>query len=397
MDQTEHNQEPKRSGWKSLADLLNKKHDFFEKTLFLEGYEFSSNIYVIGGDYLTIVDVGNDYTAYMELFTLDYEPETIKKIVLTHGHQDHVMGIFELLRSYPSILQNGGPEVILHEAAPPQLKEMPKGAGCRVTELRGGEALELSGFECEVLHAPGHTIDGIFLYHAPTKTVFSGDMVMPQAIAEPDEYAGGSLDHYLFALRALLKRDIENVLPGHGGPIADEGKKVVEETYEGVIMKVLEVEAKDKVSWFQGASELAQRGLLEESVFCCEKELVANPDNSNALQLKALCLNDLGRCGEAIEVFDKILAQKSNNVFALVGKGYALLGMENYEEALRYLDEALTINPDVKEARIYKGMALYLAGRYEEAMDIKDFQTEFVGRFEEEMKKKGQSNQSENH
>lgn len=390
MDQTEHQQEPKQTGWKSLSDLLNKKHELFENTLLMEGFEFSSNIYVIGGEYLTIVDPGNDYTTYMELFTLDYEPAAIKKIVLTHGHHDHAMGIFELLRSYPSVLQNGGLELILHEAAPPQLKETPKEMGCQVTELRGGETLELSGFEWEVIYTPGHTIDGICLYHAPTKTAFTGDMVMPHAMAEADEHAGGSLDHYLFALRALLKRDIENILPGHGGPVAVDARKVIEETYEGVIMKVLEIEAEAKVSWFQGASQLAQRGLLEEGVFCCEKELARNPEDSKALELKALCLNDLGRCEEAIEILDKILAEQSDNTFALVGKGYGLLGMERYDEALIYLDDALKINPDIKEAKMYKGMALHFSGRHQEAMDIEDFQTEFVERFKQEMEKKEQ-------
>jgi glyoxylase-like metal-dependent hydrolase (beta-lactamase superfamily II) len=398
MDQSEHKQEPKQTGWKSLADLLQKKHELFENTLLLEGFDFSSNIYVIGGDYLTIVDPGNDYTAYMDLFSLDYEPAAIRKIVLTHGHQDHAMGIFELLRSYPSVFDNEGLELILHEAAPPQLKEMPKEAGCRVTELRGGETLELSGFEWEVIYSPGHTIDGVCLYHSPTRTLFSGDMVMPHAIGSPDETAGGSLDHYLFSMRSLLKRDIENILPGHGGPVAVEARKVIEETYEGVIMKALEIEAEAKVSWFEGATQLAERGLLEEGVFCCEKELDRHPENTKAMELKALCLNDLGRCDEAIEIFDNLLAQRSDNTFALVGKGYGLLGLGRFDDALKFFDDALAINPDIKEARVYKGMALYLSGRHQEAMDIEDFQKEFVDRFKQELDKKDRpSDQPSNH
>ncbi|MDA2917441.1 tetratricopeptide repeat protein, partial [Nitrospinae bacterium AH_259_B05_G02_I21] len=239
-----------------------------------------------------------------------------------------------------------------------------------------------------MIYTPGHTIDGICLYHAPTKTAFTGDMVLPHAMAEADETAGGNLDHYLFALRALLKRDIENVLPGHGGPVALGARKVIEETYEGVIMKVLGIEAETKVSWLEGASQLAERGLLEEGVFCCEKELERNPENTKAMELKALCLNDLGRCEEAIVILDKVLAEQSDNTFALVGKGYGLLGMERYDEALIYLDDALKINPDIKEAKMYKGMALYFSGRHQEAMDIEEFQKEFVERFKQEMEKK---------
>jgi glyoxylase-like metal-dependent hydrolase (beta-lactamase superfamily II) len=185
--EVEQGQEAPHPGWQPLARVLNTTTPFFEKFLFLQSFEtFSSNIYLIMGDYLTIVDPGNDYTAFMDLFRLQVKPEDIKKIVLTHGHPDHAMGALELLR-YPSIIKSGGFELILHEAAPPQLKEMIKQVGSRVTEVRGGETLELSGIEWEVIYTPGHTIDGICLYHAPTKTVFTGDMALPQAVGAPDK------------------------------------------------------------------------------------------------------------------------------------------------------------------------------------------------------------------
>ena len=387
--EVEQEREPQHPGWEPLARVLNTTTPLFEKFLFLRSVDtFSSNIYAIRGDYLTIVDPGNDYTAFMELFKLKLKPEDIKKIVLTHGHPDHAMGAFELLRSYPDIIKSGGFELILHEAAPPQLKEVMKDFGCRVTEVRGGETLELSGFEWEVIYTPGHTIDGICLYHAPTKTAFTGDMVLSQAMAEPDKSAGGRLDHYLFGLKALLKRDMATILPGHGLPVLAEGRKVIEETYEGVIMKIIGVTAETQTPWIEGATALAQRGLLEEAVFCCEKEMARNPENVKALELKASCLTDLGRSAEAIDVFDKILAQKRDHAFALTGKGCALMGVGRYDESLPCFEGALQQDPRMKDALVYKGMALYLSGRQEEAMDIEAFRTEFVGRFKEELRKK---------
>ncbi len=339
-------------------------------------------------DYLTIVDPGNDYTGFMDLFKLKLKLADIKKIVLTHGHPDHAMGAFELLRSHPSSIASGGFELVLHEAGPSQLKEMVKEFGCRVTEVRGGETLELSGLEWEVIYTPGHTIDGICLYHAPTKTVFSGDMALPNAVGAPDPKAGGRLDHYLFGLKALLKKDIENLLPGHGLPVATDGRKVIEETYECVMMKIIGVEPQT-TTWISGATALAQRGLLEEAVFCCDKEMARNPEDVRALELKALCLNDLGRSHEAIELLDKLgELRSSDDSFILVGKGYALMGLGKYHESIKCFDEALRVKPSMKDALVYKGMALYLAGNYEEAMDIEQFRTEFVGKFKEELLKK---------
>mgnify|MGYP001610950915 FL=1 len=386
-----HEWETKHPGWLPLSGLLNAADPFFEKVLFLPGYEFSSNIYIATGKYLSIVDPGNDYTAFIDLFGRGYRPSDVKKFVVTHGHRDHAMGVFDLLRSYPTIIENGGFELILHEASPRELKDMVRKSGCRVTEVRGGETLELSGLDWEVIHTPGHTIDGICLYHPPSKTVFSGDTVLPHAMAEPDEHAGGRLDHYLFGLRALLKKDIENVLPGHGFPVVSSGRKVIEETYESLMMKIIGVEAKTKTPWIEGATALAQRGFLEEAVYCCAKELVLDPENRWALRLKSSCLNDLGQFHEALGTLDtleKVCSQEKGDLFALIGRGYALMGLGRYRESVKFFDEALWVNSGVKDALVYKGMALYLAGNYDEAMEIDHFRTEFMGKFKEELERK---------
>jgi glyoxylase-like metal-dependent hydrolase (beta-lactamase superfamily II) len=388
---TPHDGETKDSDWQPLTGLLDAADPFFENVLFLPGYALSSNVYVVGGKGFSIVDPGNDYLAFIDLFRRGYKPTDVNQVFLTHGHRDHAMGVFELLRSYPAILGNGGFELILHEASPRELKDMARKSGCRVTEVRGGETLEISGLDWEVIHTPGHTIDGICLYHPPSKTVFSGDTVLPHAMAEPDEDAGGRMDHYLFGIRALLGKDIQNVLPGHGLPVVSSGRKVIEETYEGLMMKIIGVEAKAKTPWIEGATALAQRGFLEEAVFCCEKEMSCHPENLMALQLKAVSLNDLGRFPEALESLDRLEAlrvQVKGDLFVLVGKGYALMGLGRYEESIPCFDEALKVAPGMKDALIYKGMALYLSGNYDAAMEIDPFRKEFVGRFKEELLRK---------
>jgi glyoxylase-like metal-dependent hydrolase (beta-lactamase superfamily II) len=383
--ETEPEEEPQHPGWLTLAQVFKSTDPFWEKFLFLLSYEYSSNIYVIKGDYLTIVDPGNDYTGYMDLFKLDYRPEQIKKIVLTHGHRDHSMGAFELLRAYPALPESGGFELICHPDSPVELKDIVKKFGCRVTEVKGGETLELSGLEWEVIYTPGHTVDGLSFYHAPSKTAFTGDMVMAHAMAEADQNAGGRLDHYLYGVKTLLKKDIEHILPGHGFPIAELGHTVIEQTYESLLMKIIGAEA--KTPWVSGAEALAQKGLLEEAVFCCDKALANNPENPRALRIKGLCLTDLGRGQEAIEVMDKLLAKEPKNPFLLTAKGHALLGLGNYAESLEFFDSALKLHPGIQEAQVYKGMALYLSGRIEEALDIEIFKEEFSSRLQQELAK----------
>ncbi len=124
----------------------------------MEGFDISSNVYAITGDYITIIDPGNDYTAFMELFASGFKPTDIKKIVLTHGHFEHVMGAFELM-GYPSLRESGGIEIIFHESGPVIFRE--KGSEydfpLTFTEVTGGEILNLSGFELEVIHTPPAT------------------------------------------------------------------------------------------------------------------------------------------------------------------------------------------------------------------------------------------------
>jgi len=170
--------EPDHPGWLSISKVMKISDPVFKKSMFLIGYGESSNVYVLAGDYLTIVDPGNDYTVFAELERLGFNPLDIKKVVITHGHRDHCMGVFELLR-FPPIYESKQIEIINHAGGPLEFKKILEEQGFSLTQVKGGETLKLSGFEWEVIHTPGHTIDSICLYHEPTKTAITGDTVLP--------------------------------------------------------------------------------------------------------------------------------------------------------------------------------------------------------------------------
>jgi hydroxyacylglutathione hydrolase len=379
--------------WENVGNLSKVHNPLFDQTMFLMGYDFSSNIYLIKGEYCSLIDPGNDYTAFIQMLDLGITPPDIKKIALTHGHHDHAMGAIELVRGYRGYADQLEVEVFLHEAGPVELKEMLRHLGYKVTELKGGETINLSGFDLEVIRTPGHTIDGLCFYHAPTRTLFSGDTVLPLAMAEPDEkVAGGRMDHYLYSVRSLLKMDIDHVLPGHGGVAPNIGHWVVEETYDGLIKKKVGLET----PFLDGASELAGEGFLEEALFYVNKALAEKEEeNLEAVELKALLLNDLGRSQEALEAFDQVLARNPDQMQMLMGKGCSLMGLGRHEESLSLFDEVLKRQPQSSEAQIYKGMALYLAGRLDEAMDLPAFQQEFTNRLKTELEKLAQEKKPE--
>lgn len=364
------------AGWRCLGQIQPAPDPLFQHLWFLEGFDFSCNVYLLAGPYLTVIDPGNDYTAYMQLFALDFRPADVRKVVITHGHFDHAMGVLELLRAYPSLTQRGPLEVVVHAAGPRELKTILREMGAVVTEVEGRETLELSGFDFEVVPTPGHTVDGICLYHAASGSVFTGDTVLPAAVATPDPAAGGRLDDYLAGLKSLLKLEIRHVLPGHGAPVLGDGARTVRETYEAVILKIVG----PRLTWFEAALRFLEIGYLEDALFCCEKWLEAYPEEPRGSELKGMCLNDLGRFQEAEQVFDGILGRKADRLGALLGKGYALMGQDRYAESLPYFDAALQVEPRLREAHMYKGLALYLSGRVDEAMDIEVFRQEFAER-----------------
>ena len=378
-------EEPPEDSWQTIAEITGLQNPLFDRTLFALGYDFTSNVYIIQGDYLSIIDPGNDYLIFMELFReRGLDPTRIKKIALTHGHVDHAMATMEFFRGYPGYQGKIDLEVILHEAGPLEFKELLKQAGVKITEVVGGETINLSGMDLEVIHTPGHTLDGACYYHAPTKTLFTGDTVLPEAMADMDQGAGGRLDHYMYSLRTLRKLEVDHILPGHGGLAPLVGRRVLADTYDGLIQKALG----ENVPTMEGAGTMAQNGNLEEALFLVNKELANTPDHPRALEFKAFLLNDLGRNEEALPVFDQLLEQPKIHPYLLVGKGCALLGLGRYEESLLLFDRVISENPQVQEAQVYKGMALYLSGRPEEAMEIEAFRREFTDRLQQELEPK---------
>ncbi len=212
LDQDEEEGEPE---WVLLREIFEQPHFLFSNILFLEGLDCSSNTYVIVGDYLTVVDPGSDSSGLMHLFDHpEYAPEDIKKIVLTNGDPDHTMGTLDLFR-YPGVKNNPELEIILHKNSPREFKTLITRFGARLTEVTGGETLDLAGFLFDVLVTPEKS-DLLCLYHAETRTAICGDVALPLESAEPDPHVCQRTPDYLACLRTLLGPEIFFVLPGHG-------------------------------------------------------------------------------------------------------------------------------------------------------------------------------------
>jgi glyoxylase-like metal-dependent hydrolase (beta-lactamase superfamily II) len=84
--------------------------------------------------------------------------------------------------------------------------------------LRGGEKLELAGFEIDVLSTPGHS-PGHLTYSIPAEqAIFSGDVLFQGSVGRVD-LPGGDWDTLLGSIGALVESLPEEttVYPGHMG------------------------------------------------------------------------------------------------------------------------------------------------------------------------------------
>lgn len=148
---------------------------------------------------------------------------TIKMIVATHAHFDHVLASKELkgLTNAP---------FITHRNSPPLLERLPQ-TGVRFTgtpfpeaavpdRLIGDESevIELGAVRVETLFTPGHAPDHIALFMREQNILFSGDALFAGSIGRTD-LPGGDHDLLIKSIFAQLipLGDEVVVLPGHGG------------------------------------------------------------------------------------------------------------------------------------------------------------------------------------
>jgi ribonuclease/clavin/mitogillin len=206
------------------------------------------NVYlVVDGGQGALIDAGYADEGSLEA-RLEYlrglDQLNLAYIILTHHHIDHASGA-------PHLREVTGARICLHPREDRTLREWrenapqdlpPAGsleervrawrheaAGATADRLvEDGDTIAVGGVTIEVVHTPGHTLGSICLYLREERALFTGDTVLglgTVAIVPPPH---GDMGLYIQSLERLKGYDATLLLPGHGPPVEDVGRKLQE-------------------------------------------------------------------------------------------------------------------------------------------------------------------------
>ena len=170
-----------------------------------------------------VIDAGCFYPEEKQKFKdyIESNGLTLKHVLNTHLHLDHVFGNPFLLKEY-GLRPTGGQQ---DEFWLEQASAMARSFGFLYDEkqpllgnyLNEGDVITFGNTRLEVLHVPGHSQGSYVFYCKEEACLFSGDVLFEGSIGRAD-LAGGNFNQLCEGIRKKLfvLPDETRVYPGHG-------------------------------------------------------------------------------------------------------------------------------------------------------------------------------------
>ncbi|MBR9909521.1 MAG: MBL fold metallo-hydrolase [Gammaproteobacteria bacterium] len=166
-----------------------------------------------------VVDPGGDLARIEE--EVRKQGVELEKILVTHGHLDHVGGVAELARRKNLPIEGPHKDDDFWIQQLPQQAQMmsfpPSEAFVPDRWLQQGDSVQVGKQTLEVRHCPGHTPGHVIFFHRPSKVAMVGDVLFQGSIGRTD-FPRGDYQTLIDSIRNQLwpLGDEVQFIPGHG-------------------------------------------------------------------------------------------------------------------------------------------------------------------------------------
>jgi hydroxyacylglutathione hydrolase len=174
-----------------------------------------------------VIDPGGDIQKILAL--INRLQLVLVKVLLTHGHLDHVGGAKTIAAQLNIPIIGPHQDDIYWLSRIPQQAQMmgfPAHDAFEPTQyLVDGDTVSVGSESLSVIHCPGHTPGHIVFYHQPSKMAWVGDVIFNGSIGRTD-FPRGNYDDLIRSIRDKLFAldDQVTFVPGHG-PLSTIGEE----------------------------------------------------------------------------------------------------------------------------------------------------------------------------
>jgi len=170
---------------------------------------------------------------------LGFNPRNINKILITHEHLDHILGVFKLkefIENSFDIYALGETARTIREGDERSIAPIELGIGIslfntkikplEVIEVKEGDIIPVGDKKLKVIYTPGHSLGSMSLYEENIKILFCGDVVFCGGSFGRVDFPGGSANELKNSINRLSKLDVKYLCPGHMN-FSDKGNEEI--------------------------------------------------------------------------------------------------------------------------------------------------------------------------
>ncbi len=177
-----------------------------------------------------VIDPGDEPQKILRI--LESEQLVVEKILLTHGHYDHIGAAKQIKDKF-------GCDIMIHKEGKRSLEDPLWNLSSKMGRtpitlqadifLEDGDIIVMEAnkeIELKVIFVPGHSADGVAYYYEKEKALLAGDILFNGSVGRADNI-GGDMNQLLYGIktRLFILPEDTYVYPGHGMPTTIKKEK----------------------------------------------------------------------------------------------------------------------------------------------------------------------------